>query len=537
MRGSESCWLKENGFSETYAWRRASNLHSTHMKSVLPLITRAVLGVSFAAAVSLANVFASAVPDRFPEPGATNVNPDTHLVLTFSAPPKVGSSGLIRIYDAEGMQLVDTLDLSIPSSPNPSGRAPARSGDGVATAPRVRVDPNVIYQKTLVDGVEFFFRPIIVRGNVATIYPHNGALKYGRTYVVKMDASVLVPAEGEGAFAGFTADRDWTFTTKAAPPAADSTRVVVAADGSGDFNTVQAAIEFFPKKPAKRVTVFIKNGYYEELVSLSDRANLTIRGEDRDKVQVGYANNSAFQPGKRWAFSLINSSDIQLSNFTINNYFIGQAEALMVRGERIVIDRMTLNGSGDAFTPYGTVYFADSLLTGDGDTVLGYAAVYFLRSEIRSRGPFTWTRTPKGSHGNVFVDCTLIGLNEPLPWTVTEANPAGRIVKAPFARLPRNGSPTATAANFPYAEMVLINTKTSGVPPEGWGPIEEAPAFDSSNVRFWEYNTMDLEGRPVDVSKRHPVSKQLTMEKDAETIANYRDPAFVLGGWVPVVEP
>ncbi len=466
-------------------------------------------------------------------PGSTNVNPDTRLRLTFSAPPAIGTSGLIRIYDAEDMRLVDTLDLSIPTSPNPSGRFPAQGEAGVATAPRVSIDPQAVYQKTKVDGVEFFHRPIIVRGNVATIHPHNGALGYGRTYVVKMDASVLVPAEGT--FAGYAGDAEWTFTTKPAPPPPDTSRVVVAADGTGDFSTVQAAIEFFPRRPARRGTVFIRKGRYEELVSLSNRSNLTIRGEDRDGVDVGYANNSAFQPGRRWAFSLLDCTDIQLSNFTIRNYFIGQAEALMVRGERIVIDHMTLHGSGDAFTAYGTVYFADSLLTGDGDTVLGYAAVYFVRSEIRSRGPFTWTRTPQGSHGNVFVDCTLIGLNEPLPWTVTATNP-GTVVKTPFARLPRNRSATAAATNFPYAEMVLINTRTSGVPPEGWGPIEEAPGFDSSNVRFWEYNTMDLEGRPVDVSRRHPVSRQLTLERDAETIANYRNPAFVLGGWTPVVE-
>jgi len=503
------------------------------MKHVLHTIARVVCS-AFAVLLTLATASATTAPSRFPAPGSTNVNPDTRLVLTFSAPPAIGVSGLIRIYDAETMQLADTLDLSIPTSPNPSGRAPSRGSAGVATAPRVTVDPNVTYQKITVDGLEFFFRPIIVRGNIATIHPHNGALKYGRKYVVKMDASVMVPAEGS--FDGFASDTDWTFTTKAAPPPVDTTRVVVAADGSGDFSTVQAAIEFFPRKPARRATVFIKNGRYEELISFSDRSNLTIRGEDRDRVQVGYANNSAFQPGKRWAFSILNCTDIQLSNFTINNYFIDQAEALMVRGERLIIDHMTLNGSGDAFTPYGTVYFADSLLTGDGDTVLGYAAVYFIRSEIRTRGPFTWTRTPQGSHGNVFVDCTLIGLNEPLPWTVTATDP-GRIVKAPFARLPRNGSATATAANFPFAEMVLINTRTSGVPPEGWGPIEEAPGFDSSNVRFWEYNTMDLEGRPVDVSQRHPVSRQLTMEKDAGTIANYRNPAFVLGGWTPVVEP
>lgn len=110
------------------------------------------------------------------------------------------------------------------------------------------------------------------------------------------------------------------------------------------------------------------------------------------------ANNTSFNPSRRWAFSLINCSDIQLSNFTINNYAIGQAEALMVRGQRIVVDHMTLNGSGDALTTYGTIYFADSKLTGDGDTVLGYAAVYFLRSEIRSRGPISCP--PKALRGH-----------------------------------------------------------------------------------------------------------------------------------------
>ena len=41
----------------------------------------------------------------------------------------------------------------------------------------------------------------------------------------------------------------------------------------------------------------------------------------------------------------------------------------------------------------------------------------------------------------------------------------------------------------------------------------------------------------MDVSQRHPASKQLTMEKNAETIANYSNPAFVLGGWKPEMSP
>ena len=57
-------------------------------------------------------------------------------------------------------------------------------------------------------------------------------------------------------------------------------------------------------------------------------------------------------------------------------------------------------------------------------------------------------------------------------------------------------------------------------------------------MHFWEYHSTNLaDGRPVDMSKRHPVSRQLTVEKDAGTIAKYRNPAYVLGGWNPLAEP
>jgi pectinesterase len=100
--------------------------------------------------------------------------------------------------------------------------------------------------------------------------------------------------------------------------------VVVAADGSGDFNTVQGAVDFVPDNPSKRVTIFIKNGTYEEIVFFRNKANLTFRGEDRDKVQVGYSNNSAFnppQPGpnRRCAFSAYDSTGIEFINFSVTN--------------------------------------------------------------------------------------------------------------------------------------------------------------------------------------------------------------------------
>jgi pectinesterase len=480
----------------------------------------------------------------FPANGAKDINPDTHLVLTFPSTPNIGTSGFIRIYNAVDKQLVDSIDMKIPSSPYPTGRDPknikgtTKGADGSSA-----VSGN--FQTTTVGGRSFHFFPIIVHDKVATIYPHPNKLRYGQTYIVKVDSSVLKSADGT--FPGITSDDSWTFTTKPAPPSKNATRLVVAADGSGDFNTLQGAIDFLPAAPPKQITIFIKKGDYEELIVINNKSNVIVRGEDRDKVRVGYPNNSFFNVKKtRYPFTITNSADMQFSSFTVSNYFIGQAEAMYVNAKRIILDHMTLDGSGDAFTTEkGTsVYFVDSKLSGHGDTILGYGAVFFHRSEVHSIGPFSWTRTAHGNHGNIFVNSSLIAINKPLPWSVTASNPRGQMSESVFARLTYNCKGKDMAAmtdaevessrcNFPYAEMVLVNTKAIGVSPKGWGEVQ-GPPFRRNNVHFWEYNTMDGNGSPLDVSKRAEIGKQLTMAKDATTIADYSNPMFVLG-WKPVV--
>lgn len=476
---------------------------------------------------------AQTAPALFPADGAVGVNPDARLHLTFETTPTVGASGRITIHDAGDGRLVDTLDLSIPVSPNPTGRVIGADGSTRAPVPPAPAGPaNPGFQHTLIGDAWFHFFPVQVRATTAIVQPHHGALTYGRSYVVRFEPGVL-DVEGRPVAEVGGAD-GWTFSTKAAAPAADATRIVVAADGSGDFDTVQGAVDFAPADAPRPLEIFIRNGDYPELVYLSRKNNLTLQGESREGVVVHYPNNSAFNR-IRPAFSVTNANDIQLSTFTIRNDFIGQAEALLMRGERNIVDRMTLNGSGDAFTTYGTIYMVDSLLTGDGDTILGYAALFCLRCEVRSVGPFTWTRTPEGSHGNVFVDSTLIYVDRPLPWSITATVPEGRKTPGVLGRLPRNGSATAAYANFPHAEFVMIDTRTDGVPPSGWGAVEEQPAFDWSTLRLWEHNTMDLQGRPIDLSQRHPAMRALSPPQDEALIRDYRRPEFVLGGWLPVV--
>lgn len=444
----------------------------------------------------------------YPVNGSTNVNIDTHLLLAFRSNPTIGASGNITICDDADGYIVDALHLSIPSSPSPYGNGSTRANYTDKTT----------YQTNTVGGVDFYFFPIIVNGNVATIYLHNNKLEYNKTYSVTVGGGLLSTSDGPS-----SGINNWSFTTKPKGPLPGTRSVTVGASDTADFSTLQGALDWAPANSPTLTTINILPGTYIELIYFQYKSNLLIRGASRNSTRVAYPNNSAFNPpnrqgvSRRPAFSFKGVSDIQLSDFSITNLYRGQAEALLIDGERVVLSNMHLNGSGDALTTYGTSYITDSTLLGDGDTILGYGSVFWNRSFIStSAGPVTWTRTPQGVHGNVLLDCTVMGN-----------------VNSTLARLPDNTG--GVAPNWPYAEMVLLNTTLRGISPVGWGPVQGPDLFDARHVKFWEYGTLNGEGKAVDYAQRLNVSRQLFSPADDEIVKQYSDPAFVLGGWAPVV--
>ncbi|KAB5582837.1 pectinesterase [Coniochaeta sp. 2T2.1] len=447
-----------------------------------------------------------------PSKGQNNVNIDTNLVLTFPSAPTIGNNGTIRVFNSATGEQVDLLDLSIPVSPSPFGNGSTKANYSDTT----------IYQTNIIGGMDFYFFPIIVHGNKARVYLHNNKLDYGQTYHVTMDPGVLNHATGP--FQGFTSSCAWTFSTKSHGPAPGITQVVVAADGSTDFNTVQGALDWAPINPSTWTTILIKDGDYEELVYFQYKTKVLIRGQSTNGTRLGYPNNSAFNPpnrqgpSRRPAFSFKGVSDVQLSSFSITNYYRGQAESLLTDGMRVVVDNMRLNGSGDAMTTYGTAYVRDATLYGDGDTILGYGSVFWENCTVSTGSAMSWTRTVQGIRGNVFVNSTVIG----------------RSGNDTFGRLLSNVG--GVLPWWPYSEIVMINTMTQGIAPVGWGPVQGAP-YPDQHLHLWEYNTMGLDGKPVDYSQRLNISEQLTAPANASVIAAYSDPAFVLGGWTPVVLP
>jgi hypothetical protein len=121
-----------------------------------------------------------------------------------------------------------------------------------------------------------------------------------------------------------------------------------------------------------------------------------------------------------------------------------------------------------------------------------------------------WPRNHQDVHGNVFKDSKFIGTQDPIT----------------IARAPRN-----ERFSYPYAEVVLLNSTLINIAPEGWSEADNLPS-----VHFWEYNSRNSDGSPVDVSKRVSWSRQLDKVKDAKLIADYGRPSFVLEGWEPKLE-
>ena len=495
--------------------------------------------------IMLACAARASAQQTFPANRAIDVNPDTHLVLTFTQAPQLGRSGQIRIYDASDNRLVDMLDLGIPDGPTERSSAPAppylaipypydegprrTNADTKPGTPSAGAEPPAArYQLTIIGGFTdgFHFHPVIVHDNVATIYPHNKLLEYGKTYYVQIDPDVLTLPDRS--FHGIVGDSGWRFSTKSQGPNADKDRLVVSADGSGDFNTVQGAVDSIPDHPARRVTIFIRNGDYEEIVYFRNKHELTFLGEDRDKVRIHYANNETFNPhpanigtnelpgtfpSRRAAFAADHSSGIALVNLTLQTTLAGQAEGLLMNGGRNIASRVTVIGSGDALQVNDSAYFSDVKIVGRGDTILGRGPAYFRRCDIESEHAYMWIRNPSTNHGNVFVGCRF------------DTTGGG---STELAREPANKGKT-----YPHAEAVLIDATLSGISPAGWGEV----AGDASQIHFWEYNSRNADGTPLGTRARNPISRQLDKQRDAAIIASYRDPAFVLGGWQPAMAP
>jgi len=313
-----------------------------------------------------------------PTNGATGICYDTPLYVTFNNPISIVNSGSIRIYNITNSTTpVDVINMN-------SDTVIVSSGIGLTN----NIQPHSLFSG---DSQVINYFPVIINGDIAAIYPHGGVMTSNQTYYVTMDNGIVADSSG-AYFAGISATNEWQFTTKPTGPA-DPTNLVVAADGSGDFATVQGAVDSIPSGNTNYTVVNVHNGNYVEIVDISGKNNITFDGQSRHGTFIGYPNNNNLTgtTAARMAFK-VNGADIKLENLTITNGTPqggSQAEALLIynSGLRCVVDNCDIVSRQDtilinANTSQG--YFNNCFVAGNFDYIWGVGVGYFNNCVFRT---------------------------------------------------------------------------------------------------------------------------------------------------------
>lgn len=279
---------------------------------------------------------------------------------------------------------------------------------------------------------------------------------------------------------------------------------VVAKDGSGDFFTVQEAIDAIPDfRKNARTRVYIRNGVYKEKLILPEsKINVTFIGEDVEKTILTFDDyaqkKNVFGENKGTSGSssfYVYGHDFHAENITFENSAgpVGQAVAIFVAGDRAAFRKCRFLGNQDTMYNYGKnsrQYYEDCYIEGTVDFIFGSSTAYFKNCEIHAKrnGSFiTAASTPQGKpFGYVFDHCRI---------TVADG------VDKLFLGRPWR----------PYAQTVFMYCELpAAIVPEGWNDWGK----DHLDKTCF-YSEYGCSGPGADMSKRVKWSKKLNAKKAA----------------------
>ena len=194
--------------------------------------------------------------------------------------------------------------------------------------------------------------------------------------------------------------------------------IVVSRDGTGNFRTLQEAIESARAFMDYTVTIYVKNGVYKEKVIVPSWVeNIDIIGEDRDKTIITYDDHANINKmGTFRTYTVkVEGSDITFKNLTIENNAaqLGQAVALHTEGDRLKFINCRILGNQDTIytgAKFTRLYFKDCYIDGTTDFIFGPSTALFEDCIIHSKrnSYVTPASTPKeAKYGYVFKHCKL----------------------------------------------------------------------------------------------------------------------------------
>nr|WP_320057692.1 pectinesterase family protein [uncultured Bacteroides sp.] len=197
---------------------------------------------------------------------------------------------------------------------------------------------------------------------------------------------------------------------------------VVAKDGSGDFFTVQEAINAVPDfRKNVRTTILVRKGVYKEkLVIPESKINVALIGQEGAAISyddfASKKNRFGEEKGTSGSASCyVYGPDFYAENITFENTSgpVGQAVACFVSGDRAYFKNCRFLGFQDTLYTYGKnsrQYYEDCYIEGTVDFIFGWSTVVFNRCTIHSKrdGYVTAPSTDQGkAYGYVFYDCKL----------------------------------------------------------------------------------------------------------------------------------
>lgn len=291
---------------------------------------------------------------------------------------------------------------------------------------------------------------------------------------------------------------------------------VVAQDGSGDFFTVQEAINAVPDfRKNVRTTILVRAGAYKEKIIIPEsKINLSLIGETGAVLTNDDFANKKNVFGENMGTSgssscYIYAPDFYAENITFENSAgpVGQAVACFVSADRAHFKNCRFLGFQDTLYTYSKQsrqYYEDCYIEGTVDFIFGWSTAVFNRCHIHSKrdGYVTAPSTDQGKkHGYVFYDCKLTAESE--------------ATKVYLSRPWR-----------PYAQAVFVRCELGKhIHPEGWNNWGK-----KENEKTAFYAEYDSRGEGANPKARAAFARQL------KNLKGYEMATVLAGedGWNPV---
>jgi pectinesterase len=192
----------------------------------------------------------------------------------------------------------------------------------------------------------------------------------------------------------------------------------VAKDGSGDYTFIQDAIDAMRVYPLKPITLYIKNGVYNEKILLPEtNTDVSFIGESVEKTIIRFNDYSG--RGRLTTFTSytarISGNRFYAQNITFENNAVkvGQAVALYVDADKAVFNNCKFLGNQDTMYASGDnsrQLFTNCYIEGTTDFIFGTSTAVFDSCTIfcKSNSYITAASTTKGKKfGFVFLNSTI----------------------------------------------------------------------------------------------------------------------------------